>query len=61
MISIDLIRRNPELVAAAGRRRGEDIPVERILELDTQRRAAIAERDNLRALRNRVSRELGQA
>ena len=61
MISIDLIRRQPELVLEAGHRRGEEIPVERILELDVQRRAAIAERDNLRAFRNRVSRELGQA
>ena len=44
MISIDLLRRQPELVQEAGRRRGEEIPVERILELDRQRRAAIAER-----------------
>ena len=60
MISIDLIRRHPEIVLEAGRKRGEDIPVERILELDRERRSAIAERDNLRAHRNRVSRELGQ-
>ena len=61
MISLELIRRHPEIVLEAGRKRGEDIPVEHILELDRQRRSAIAERDNLRAHRNRVSRELGQA
>ena len=61
MISLELIRRQPDVLTDAGRRRGEPIPVEGILELDRQRRASIAERDNLRAHRNRVSRELGRA
>ena len=60
MISLELIRRHPEIVLEAGRKRGEDIPVERILELDRERRSAIAERDNLRGERNRVSRALGR-
>ena len=61
MISIELIRDQPDLVRDAIRRRGDDLPVERILQLDAGRRAAIAEADGLRARRNEVSRQLGQA
>ena len=60
MIDIALLRNEPELVRDALRKRGEEAPVERILELDGQRRAAIAEGDVLRARRNEVSRRLGQ-
>ena len=60
MIGIELIRENPDLVREAVRRRGEDPPVERILELDSRRRSAIAEADQLRARRNEVSKDLGQ-
>ncbi len=61
MISIELIRREPEMVREACRKRGEDVPVDSILELDVRRRSAIAEGDALRARRNEVSRKLGQA
>ena len=60
MISIDLIREEPDVVRDAARRRGDDVPIERILELDARRRELIAEGDELRARRNRVSKELGQ-
>ena len=60
MISIELIRSEPDLVRDAMAKRGEDVPIDRILELDAQRRSAIAEADNLRARRNEVSRQLGQ-
>ena len=60
MISIELIRTQPELVRDAMRKRGEDAPFDRVLELDTRRRSLIAEADGLRARRNEVSRELGQ-
>ena len=60
MISIELIRERPELVRDAIRRRGEDPPIQRVLELDAARRLAIAEADKLRARRNEVSRRLGQ-
>ncbi len=60
MIGIELIRENPDLVRDAIKRRGEDPPVERILELDSHRRSDIAEADQLRARRNEVSRDLGQ-
>jgi seryl-tRNA synthetase len=41
--------------------RGKDAPIGEVLELDQQRRSAIAEADELRARRNVVSRELGRA
>ena len=59
MISIELIRSQPDLVRDAMAKRGEDVPIDRILELDAQRRSATAEADNLRARRNEVSRQLG--
>ena len=42
------------------RRRGADIPIDSILEMDSKRRTIIVEADDLRAKRNSVSRELGQ-
>ena len=59
MISIELIRNDPAQVREAMRRRGEDVQIEAILELDARRRSAIAEGDTLRAQRNEVSRRLG--
>ena len=60
MISIELIRNQPDLVREAMRSRGEEAPIDRILECDTRRRSAIAEADSLRARRNEVSKRLGQ-
>ena len=60
MISIERIRAEPELIREAMARRGEDVPIDRILELDRVRRSIIAETDRLRARRNEVSRELGR-
>lgn len=60
MISIELIRNQPDLVREAMRRRGEEAPIDRILERDARRRSVIAEADSLRARRNEVSKRLGQ-
>ena len=60
MISIDLIRTDPDAVRDAVARRGGDVPIDRVLELDARRRSLIAEADGLRARRNEVSRRLGQ-
>ena len=60
MIGIELIRSDPEGVRHAIEKRGQEAPVDRVLELDTARRASIAETDGLRARRNEVSRRLGQ-
>ena len=60
MISIDLLRNEPDTVKDALRKRGEEAPVDRVLELDARRRSIIVEADGLRARRNEVSRRLGQ-
>ena len=60
MISIELLRNEPDRVKDALKRRGEEAPIDRVLELDVRRRSVIAEADGLRARRNEVSRQLGQ-
>ena len=60
MLSIELIRRDPDSVRAALARRGEDDSLDELLALDARRRAAISRGDELRARRNAVSREIGQ-
>jgi seryl-tRNA synthetase len=60
MLSIELIRQNPDVVREALERRGEEAPLEAILSLDVQRRSHLTELENLRANRNQVSKELGR-
>ena len=60
MINIELVRDQPELVSRAIERRGDDVDIGRIVELDSQRREVIVEADGLRARRNTVSRQLGR-
>lgn len=62
MISIELIRNDPAAVREAMLSRGSDPDaIDRIAELDRDRRASIVEIDELRARRNRVSRQMGQS
>ncbi len=60
MLSIELIRKDPEGVRRALESRGEEGALGELLALDAQRRQAIAQGDELRAQRNQVSRRLGQ-
>ena len=62
MIDINLIRTNTELVKENIRKKFQDhkLPlVDKALELDTRRRALIAEGDTLRAARNTLSKQVG--
>jgi seryl-tRNA synthetase len=59
MLSLEQIVRDPETFLAALVRRGEDPPVDRILELDGRRKALIQEADTDRARRNNVSKAIG--
>ena len=62
MIDINLIRTNPELVRENIRKKFQDrkLPlVDKVLELDAQRRALIQEGDALRASRNTLSKQVG--
>ncbi|MBQ12276.1 MAG: serine--tRNA ligase [Planctomyces sp.] len=61
MLSIELIRRDPEFVKSALESRGEEDPLAEILTLDVTRRQLITEGDELRARRNQVSRQVGEA
>ncbi|MFP6634974.1 MAG: serine--tRNA ligase [Dehalococcoidia bacterium] len=61
MLSIELIRREPEFVKSALESRGEEDPLAEILALDVTRRQLITEGDELRARRNQVSRQVGEA
>lgn len=62
MIDIKLIRENPELIRSSQRGRGEDETiVDRLLELDTKRRDAIATFEALRAEQNILSKSVGAA
>ena len=60
MLSIELIRREPDLVRQALECRGEGDSITELLLLDAQRREAITQGDQLRAQRNDVSRQIGQ-
>ena len=59
MLDLDLIRSNSDLVRQALKRLGDDTMLEPILDLDTRRREAVHEGDNLREQRNDVSQRIG--
>ena len=60
MLSIEQIRRDPEYVRQALASRGEEGSLAELLALDTQRRHAISQGDELRSRRNQASRQIGQ-
>lgn len=57
MIDIKILRQDPELVKANCKRRGADIDVDAIVELDQQYLAANRELEDMQALRNKLSKE----
>jgi|TARA_B110000263_G_C15308078_1_gene511547 seryl-tRNA synthetase len=59
MLSLEQIVRDPEKFRAALVRRGEDPPIDRIIELDSRRKELIQEADTDRANRNKVSKAIG--
>ena len=61
MLSIELIRQQPDQVRQALLDRGEEAPIDELLQLDEQRRQLIRQGDELRSRRNTVSRELGRS
>ncbi|MBC8496254.1 MAG: serine--tRNA ligase, partial [Chloroflexi bacterium] len=61
MLDINLIRENPDLVRVALKNRQEDsAPVDRVLELDAQRRDLIQAVETLKAERNAGSKEISR-
>ncbi len=61
MLSIEQIIKEPEFVRQKLVDRGEDPPIEEMIDLDARRRALVHEGDELRAKRNEVSRGIGQS
>lgn len=63
MLDIKFVRENPEIVKQNIKNKFQDnkLPlVDEVVELDGKNRAAKAEADNLRASRNKLSKEIGQ-
>ncbi len=60
MLDIKLIRDNPESIRQALEKRGESIPLDKILNLDERHRQLLHEMETLRAQRNEVSKQLGK-
>ncbi len=59
MLSLEQIVRDPEKFRVALVRRGEDPPIDRIIELDLRRKQLIQQADTDRARRNNVSKAIG--
>lgn len=62
MLDIKFVRENPDAVKENIRKKFQDskLPlVDEVIELDSQRRAAIVEADSLRANRNKLSKQVG--
>ncbi len=60
MLSIDIIRRQTDQVREALARRGEEFPIDQVLELDEKRRSLIQEIESLRARRNEASQAMSR-
>ena len=60
MLSLELIRRDPEFARRALERRGEEPRLDKVLAMDQERRNLISQGDSLRAKRNEVSKTIGQ-
>jgi len=61
VLDLRLIRERPDWVKARLATRGEEYPVDRLLELDAERRRLVAEADGLRHQRKILSEEIGRA
>jgi len=58
MIDIAILRNNPDLLARALARRGVDIDVDALADIDERRRAARSEAETLRAEQKRISKDI---
>jgi seryl-tRNA synthetase len=58
MLDIKLIRKNPEMVKAALGRRGDTSAIDKLLDLDRERREHLVNIESLRSLKNQASMEI---
>ena len=62
MIDIEIIRQNPDILRQALRIRGEDFAVvDELVSMDAERKDLARQVEELRAYRNRVSKEIGES
>src|SRR5690625_1620168 len=61
MIDLRRIRSEPDVIREALARRGEDFPLDELIELEETRRRLLAEVEDLKARRNRASEAIGEA
>ncbi len=59
MLDLRLIRNNPELVREAMAKRGVDVPLDELLDLDARRRGLLTDLEQKKAQRNAVSERIG--
>src|SRR3989338_10660788 len=57
MFDIKFIRENPKIVKEAAKNKNRKVDIDRLLEVDEERRKLIGERENLRAERNKLAKE----
>ena len=60
VLDLKFIRTHPDQVREAMRRRGEDVPLDELLETDARWRELLTQVEALRAERNRESQRIGQ-
>ena len=60
MLDLRLFRDDPDRVRAAMARRGSDIDIDRVIELDAERRRIVTEVEALKQERNLASKQIGQ-
>lgn len=58
MLDIKRIRNNPEEVKKALKKRHGDFPIDRVIELDENRRSLLTEKEQMKAKQNSVSKEI---
>ncbi|NMB11719.1 MAG: serine--tRNA ligase, partial [Firmicutes bacterium] len=59
MLDLRLIRTNPDLVREAMAKRGVEVPLDELLELDARRRNLLTDLEQKKAQRNAVSEQIG--
>ncbi|MEM7627792.1 MAG: serine--tRNA ligase [Planctomycetota bacterium] len=59
MIDLKALRENPDHYRDGARKKGVDVDIDRVLELDSRRRAAQTEQESLRAEQKRLAKDTG--
>ena len=61
MLSTDLLRRDPDIIRRSLARRQQDVDiVDQLIAIDTKRRQALIELEELRSQRNDISKQIGE-